>query len=201
MKSLKGIDTVDSVLGKGKKLCAAGIGFVLKYCATSKTYPNKALTVQEVQELHSVGIKVGLLFESGNTADYFTASSGTHDGKIALAHALNLNAPKEACIYFAVDFDANHDQLPAIELYFEAVRNVMRPAFFVGAYGSGLVVTDLLNKGLIHYGMLANAPGWAGYSAAMCHNAQTNGIMQTMQPAPLGLNADCCVSDHAPGCW
>lgn len=65
---------------------------------------------------------------------------------------------------------APEDMLPHVAAYFEEVRGAFhfldhdeRVRFRVGAYGSGLVCSYLLDRGLVDLCWLAQSTGWPGY--------------------------------------
>jgi hypothetical protein len=156
------------------------------------------VTGLEIQGLHSVGIKVGCVFESGNTLDYFTPQNGISGAKVAQAHLLSIGAPSDGLMAFAVDFDPTEAQIEStIVPYFKSVRSVMRPGFLVDAYGSGLTLSILKKLGLIHRAWLAQSTGWAGYQEFL-HLAD---LVQNLNSPPLGLGADWNTCTSLPGCW
>ena len=156
------IDTTSSVLGLGKQLDTNGIEGVIKYTQNTQQFPNKAFTVAEITELHSCGLKVGHVYEAGNTVDSFGQSQGRAAGILSVQHLTNLQAPKGTVIYRSVDYDATSDDLHRpIYLDFVAFASVVRASGFrPGAYGSRKTLAFLTAAKLIDFRWLAESKGW-----------------------------------------
>jgi hypothetical protein len=119
----------------GAALSAAGKRFVVRYL----TGKDKALTAHEVTDYHAQGLGIALVFESTRGRAREGKAAGTADAKAAAGAATKRGVPESIPIYFAVDFDADPDDWPAIEDYFRAVVaeiGIER----VGVYGGIFVV-------------------------------------------------------------
>ena len=131
---------------------AAGYDFVLRYLSSD---PTKNITVTEASALHAVGLGVGLIWENQAQAALNGAPQGASDAVAANSQADALGAP-DIPIFYAVDFDAQPSQMPAIVAYFQAaVAHSSRP---VGGYGSAALVQAIQN--VCPYYMQAEA--WSG---------------------------------------
>jgi hypothetical protein len=119
----------------GAALSAAGKRFVVRYL----TVNGKALTAQEVTDYHAHGLGIALVFESTADRARQGAPAGSADAKTAAAAAIERGVPNSVPIYFAVDFNADADDWPAIEAYFRAVGAEIGLER-VGVYGGIFVV-------------------------------------------------------------
>ncbi|MCR4686512.1 MAG: DUF1906 domain-containing protein [Lachnospiraceae bacterium] len=119
---------------------------------------NKALTSNELTILKNNGFKVFPIFQtSGNQASYFTAYQGIKDSVSAVTAAKNLGFPPAATIYFAVDYDVLVAEIEDNILpYFRSIKEQLNGLFNIGAYGPRLIITELLNAGLITRGFIAD---------------------------------------------
>lgn len=167
MANTKGLDTTDALsIDNVKTLKKLGIGFVIKYCANSTTFPNKRLTHAERALLVGQGIKSGFVFERGNTAPYFTAEQGKADAATVLAYFAELGVAKGVACFFAVDYDASAAEIAGpITAYATEFHNALKAAgYMTGVYGSGLCCSTLKKAGLVHWTWKAQSTGWSGYA-------------------------------------
>lgn len=192
----RGIDVNQSVIGHLHALEAAGVTWIGRYVGGTKKDP---LTKTEAQAISSLGLYVISIWESGypTSVDYFSAYQGSRDGADAYHAAAQAGQPGATPIYFCVDYDAAEEDLPAIARYFRAVRLSVRPAYFVGVYGSGRVCQHLLSLGLVSHSWLAAPHGWAGYDEETPYH-----IRQTRNGVTVaGLEVDLDESDGNAGGW
>ena len=100
---------------------------------------DKKLTRTEYKNIVNAGLNLFFIFqEYGNKASKFTLNSGTEHANRALNAALSLGVPKNAVIYFAVDFDATDSEISKnIIPYFTAIRNSECSSYYnIGVYGT-----------------------------------------------------------------
>ena len=80
--------------------------------------------------------------------------------------ARDLNQPAGSAIYFAVDYNANNNDMVNIKAYFSAINSVFNDAdvkYKVGVYGNGLTCSTI--KGLYaEYSWLSCSTGHLGYT-------------------------------------
>ncbi len=181
---MKALDTADSTTGKAHDILNAGYGAVGLYLRSDRT------SLQSVQGLHSVGLKIWFVWESGypTSGDYFTADQGEHDGLSAAKYAGELGVPSRTQLFAAVDFDADWDNDgDGITEYFTAYQTAVKSwGYLASVYGSGLVCEKLVEAGLAHSGWLAGATGWAGYA-----NFKPKAcIVQALEAKVLGMDVD-----------
>jgi hypothetical protein len=142
-----------------KNLVHEGITHVGRYLA-ERTWAWKGLTADEVKDIKSAGLNIFSLFEKGgNKAAYFTGSQGVADAKDAYTWAKNVGQPEGTAIYFAVDFDAQPANFPAILEYFKSVKANLK-GYKVGAYGSFKTLTFLQPQNVAQYFFQTYA--WSG---------------------------------------
>src|SRR5690348_7143862 len=130
--SYKGIDCatkLNSTSAKGLK--DVGITHVGRYLGHSW----KGLTLEEVNDISSVGLKIFSIFEMSPThTSYFTKEQGIKDAQDAVAYAKELNQPEGSAIYFTVDYGGGNNDLPEVEEYFKAIKANLK-GYKVGGYG------------------------------------------------------------------
>lgn len=154
---MKGIDYSWARPG-GAAITAAGFDFVMRYVP----YPgdgSKGLTVEEIADLRSNGLGIGLVFENtaGRALDGYAA--GRADAQQYTRSMLALGYPVDLPCFFAIDFDAQPDQYEQIGDYFSGaivVLGIKR----VGAYGHDRILDFLWGNGLIKWAWQTYA--WSG---------------------------------------
>lgn len=127
-------------------LRASGVHFVIGYLS----YPGnpKNLTRKSVAQIHKAGAKAVAVFETTATRARDGLAAGRRDAEAALQQLQELDAPGNAVVYFAVDFDAIPEEIGE---YFIGVGRVMKGR--TGAYGSYEVLKYLFDHNLIYWGM------------------------------------------------
>jgi len=196
---MKGVDTPYSIVNHAHELVSAGCGFVIRYISPdTETFPNKRLSEAEVNALHSVALKIGCVWETGNGADLFTAANGQAHAKAATSVSRNLGQPTGSAIYFAVDLDVEESVLHAgVTDYFRAVKPAMATGGFkIGVYGSGRVCGYLKHLGLVEFTWLSQSTGWSGSSTYTDWN-----IKQGKSSTVAGLDCDLDESIEDAGLW
>lgn len=129
----------------GAAIAAAGCAFALRYVP----YPGnggKGITREEMADLQSHGIAIGLVFESTAGRALDGAAAGVQDALVCVTSMSALGWPSDRPFYFAVDFDATARQLDAIDVYLAGAITVLG-ADRVGVYGSYAVVEHCLQSG------------------------------------------------------
>ena len=152
-------------------LKSLGIDFVLRYYCPNPSNP-KVLTAIEAANLASANLEIGVIYEDspvGAVVDYYTNAQGQTNGQNAWTIAQRLGQPTTSCIYFAIDFDAQPAEIPAILDYFRGVQTGMQsaagiaPIYLIGVYGSGLVCQSIKqDNALATFSMLSLSTDWAG---------------------------------------
>ena len=140
----QGIDTAARVSAKSATtLRGLGFDFVARYLVpNSGSTAWKALTKEEADDIRAAGLALMLCWElSADRAKGGTAAGGA-DGAKAAELAREMGVPPESVIYFAVDFDAQGPDIPAIEEYFRAAR-IACVGYSVGVYGGERVCKAL----------------------------------------------------------
>ena len=93
----------------GKNIKDAGYEGVIRYL--SRDTSGKALSVPERDDYFANGLSIHLVFEDGAQNTLNGHAQGLSDGQVALSQAQGLGLPNGLGIYFAVDFDANAQQI------------------------------------------------------------------------------------------
>lgn len=140
----EGVDYASVVLSP-VGLRNAGKTFACRYLSGgSPANPHsKDITAFEAGALHAAGMDVVLVWETdGRTGPLMGTAGGQADGAAAVAQARQLGVPAGVCLYFAIDFGAGSNNLPALRAYFAAARAVCHAAGYrCGDYGGMVTVT------------------------------------------------------------
>jgi Domain of unknown function (DUF1906) len=139
-------------------LRSAGVRFIGRYYTSIENDP-KLLTLTEAQLICAAGFRIAVLYEDDGTS--FSTTLGSENAAAALQQAQAVGQPEQSAIYFAVDYDAQADDLAgAIIPYFRAVNAAFGELYAVGVYGSGLVCNSIINAGLASHAWLSQSAGW-----------------------------------------
>lgn len=169
----KGIDTTNNVTSYCGMLKAAGYSFVMRYYNTNN--PSKNLSLSEAEHCSREDIWIVSMWENGfpTSPSYFSKSRGESDAHGAFEMGLRMKQPFNTPIYFTVDYDAAHSDLPTICSYFAAIRNTFKAkavkdghpgTYLIGVYGSAMTCNYVHDKGLADFKFLSLSTGWADYS-------------------------------------
>lgn len=183
--SRSAIDVQVDTTGRGQALFDRGIRYVGLYLRSDRA------SKRMVDDLHHAGIKVFGVFEKGYpiSASYFTERQGRLDGLIARQFASQIGWPSGANIFSAVDFDPSSLEITqSIVPYQTAFRQSVKGyGYLASVYGSGLVCSTLIAKGIAHYGWLSQSKGFAGYQEFL----PTAAIVQGPELKDfMGMNVD-----------
>ena len=191
-----------------RKIKGAGIATIIRfYDWTSETLPGKTLTMRELRLIAALDLSVAVIFQHNNDClcTFMTKGRGRRDAQRALELAKTFSQPAGSAVYFGVDgVDAQFlallaaTDLPSgdpqakkfvhkyVRSYFGEVASVMKSSGYkIGAYGSGLVCSYLLDEKLVQFCWLANATSWPGYQA---FEASNRWVLKQHLPTP---KADC----------
>ena len=180
-----GLDSATNTDGNAHCILEAGYQFVGLYLRPDRCSENC------VQGLHSVGISIFSIWESGypTSAAYFTAAQGTQDAEAASAFAGSVGMPTELTkpIFAAVDYDATMEDLEGpILSYFTGFHDTCKAyGYLTGVYGSGQSCQFLLGQGYVHTTWLAQSTGWTGYDPSAGH-----ALVQGPSATVCGLDID-----------
>lgn len=161
------------------------------YDHTNETIRGKTLKPAELDLLARNGFDAMVVFQhNNNQITSFTAARGNSDAIRSLELAGVNRQPAGSAIYFGVDGGWNSAaDLAKVKTYFtQAAPRIRAGGYKVGAYGSGMVCTELLKTGLADLCWLANATGWPGYAAFKATNQWT--MTQTLPRNCGGKNVD-----------
>lgn len=132
---------------------ANGYAFVARYLSP---YGEKNITPNELAGLRANGLAVVLVWESDSDRALAGYGAGVEDAYQANDQAWRLGAPDSAPIYFAVDFDASSNHMPAINDYLRGVASVIGQSR-VGVYGGYNVIESAFDNGTATFGWQALA--------------------------------------------
>ena len=193
------IDTPFNVADKAAALRDAGIKTVVRYYnfRNSSVFPDKCLTAPEAEALTAAGLTVAVTFQQRqNQVGDFSKESGLSTGRRAQQLASEtVGQPAGTGIYVSVDFDASEVEIETnIKPFFQGVREGMapgggKPAYRLGAYGSGLVCDTLRDAGLIELAWVSMSRGFRGTEATL---AAGNWHLKQLAPPTklLGFGVD-----------
>lgn len=163
-----GIDMARDASDVLNQLKGSHLAFVARYYRDpTSRWP--ALSQNEAQRLSSIGMNIVAVWEThSHRPEFFSYASGYNDALAAYSQARAVGQPPGSAIYFAVDFDARHEVLAAVEDYFRgagaglAAAGGGRSRYQVGVYGSGTVCGAIKSAGLARYAWLTNSNAWSG---------------------------------------
>ncbi|ANJ58496.1 DUF2272 domain-containing protein [Pseudomonas silesiensis] len=128
-----------------------GIDIIIRYYASSAR--PKTITPEEAKFLSKEGFGILPVFQdSSRSIKDYSQLKGSANAKSAMDFAKLVGQPKGkgSTILFAVDADFTSEQIdgPILD-YFQAIKDEIGSAFYIGAYGSGAVLSKLLAERLI----------------------------------------------------
>ncbi|WP_333003510.1 glycoside hydrolase domain-containing protein [Vibrio coralliilyticus] len=171
----KMIDASCDTTSNIEALKKAGVTHVGRYYnnGDSPELPTKCLTKTEATALSRAGLHIVVVFQKAqNTISDFNSSEGGAAALQALQCAADVGQPLGSVIYFAVDFNANTDQVnKEISCYFTSVNKILDGKFEVGVYGSGMVCTLLYEAGLCQHRWLSCSTSYEGTEQAIENSA------------------------------
>ena len=129
-------------------LAGAGCRFVGRYLVPNAgSTAWKALTWEEAHAISQAGLGILAVRELGETRARQGYAAGAADGAKAYSLALELKIPLDAVIYFAVDYDAQALDFPAIAAYLQGARDHLG-SYGIGVYGGYALIEDMAARGL-----------------------------------------------------
>ncbi len=170
------MDTNRDVSAHVPALKAAGVGTVIRYLNPLAPAGEKCIKPAEARAIAAAGLRLALVCEGWGDFAHgaISAGAGARDGEWCAHYAPTVGAPfgvgddgNAACIYYAVDVDADAGQIQKQVLpYFRAARPpTVAAGFRVGVYGSGAVCANVLAAGLAELAWLSCSLGWSGSRA------------------------------------
>jgi Domain of unknown function (DUF1906) len=179
----QGIDLPTDASDVLSELKNSRLEFVARYYRDPESrWP--ALSAREAQRLSSQGLKIVAVWESHSRKPaHFSYSSGYNDATTAYREARAIGQPAGSAIYFAVDFNAQSQWLPAVDEYFRGIAGGFaaasggNPQYAVGVYGSGSVCDALKRAGLAQYSWLSNSIAWTGSIGYEDWNIRQSGVL------------------------
>jgi hypothetical protein len=142
MTSIPGVDYAWSHPG-GAALKAAGKRFAARYLSHDA---DKNLTRTEGDDLAAHGVSCVAVWESTAQRPLAGRAAGVADAAAAAGQALAAGMPPDRPLYFAVDFDAQPSQMPAVLAYLDGAASVLGRDR-VGVYGGYATVRAALDGG------------------------------------------------------
>jgi glycoside hydrolase-like protein/uncharacterized protein DUF2272 len=161
------IDTNVKLTGeRGRKfqefLKQQNVSTIIRYYASTKRA--KTLSLQEAKLISSAGFQIIPVYQDRNRRP---EDFGTEKGKECAANAAEFAAyigqPEGSTIFFAADEDFSQAEIDKyIVPYFEEIASRLGGAFRIGAYGSGLVLSALLDRELIEVPWISMSRAFRG---------------------------------------
>lgn len=144
----EGIDTAARLTAaQARILRENGISFVGRYLVPESLW--KALTAQEAADIRSAGLALMLCWELGGEDLRGGAVKGAEHGARARQIAEAMGVPCGTNIYFAVDYNAQPGDYPAIEQYMLAAQTALGGRYVAGLYGHERIVEFLAQRGSV----------------------------------------------------
>src|SRR5580704_4414604 len=130
------IDTNRDVTAWLPALKAAGVTAIGRYLNRLDPGEEKVVKPTEARAIAACGLRLFLIFEIGGRPN--GGAQGHLDGRWSAKYMAEVGAPAGAAIYYAVDYDAQADDMPGILAAFETFHAAVAAAGYrAGVYGSG----------------------------------------------------------------
>jgi len=147
-----------------------------------------SLSPDEARSLSSAGLNLVAVWEShSHRPEYFSYEVGYYDALQAYWQAWRIGQPAGSAIYFAVDFNAQpEDIMGGVDRYFHGIASGFAaargpgPGYRVGVYGSGAVCDYLKRARLAQYAWLSNSTAWSGYDSFADWDIRQSGPSQML---------------------
>lgn len=180
-----------------KALKANGYTTVGRYLGAKTHGWAKGMTPGEVAAIKSEGLAVVSIWEGNPTAaSYFTTTQAEQDARDALIDATWLGQTAGSAIYFVVDYDAQPQDLAAIQTYFAAIHRTLGGVYKIGTYG-GIRTLEALYTASSKPDYFWQAMAWsAGKTFA---HAQI--VQQTINARVDNMSVDLDNVLQEPGSW
>lgn len=144
----EGIDTAARLTAaQARILRENGISFVGRYLVPETLW--KALTAKEAADIRAAGLALMLCWELGGEDLRGGAIKGAEHGSRARQIAEAMGVPCGTIIYFAVDYNAQPGDYPAIEQYMLAAQTALGGRYVAGLYGHERIVEFLAQRGSV----------------------------------------------------
>jgi hypothetical protein len=155
------IDTNRDVTAWLPALKAAGVTAIGRYLNRLDPGEEKVVKPTEARAIAACGLRLFLIFEIGGRPN--GGAQGHLDGRWSAKYMAEVGAPAGAAIYYAVDYDAQADDMPGILAAFETFHAAVAAAGYrAGVYGSGDVCTAVTAAGFATLPMLSCSSDWSG---------------------------------------
>jgi hypothetical protein len=182
---LEGIDCASPInAGTAKALKSAGKHFACRYLSTPGNPKN--LEAKEAAVLTTAGLATVTVFETTGSRALDGANAGHADALAASAQAAALGG-HDVPIYFAVDFDAQPAQLPAVVAYIKGAADAIGAAR-VGVYGGLHVIKACADAKACHF--LWQTYAWSGTPTVWDKRAQLHQYENGKTVAGLSVDLD-----------
>lgn len=181
-------------------LKAAGVTTLIRYLSPINPSGEKCVKPAEAHAIAAAGLRLALVCEGWGDFAHgaISAGAGERDGEWCARYAATVGAPEGACIYFAVDADANAAQIRKLVLpYFTSVTaafGACTPAYRRGCYGSGDVCASVMAAQVADTPWLSCSLGWSGSREYLASNKWV--LRQHVPAIVAGIDCD---ADDANG--
>jgi hypothetical protein len=190
------IDTNHDVTDRREALGNLGIKTVIRYLSAINPGGEKSIKPPEARAIAAAGIRLGLVCEGWGDFAHggISAVAGQRDAAFCVRQAPAVGAPPDACIYFAVDVDADAGQIGALVIpYFRSIADVMSAGGYqyrIGVYGSGDVCDAVAKAGLADLTWLSCSLGWSGSRAYRDRDPAPWALLQHVPQTIAGIDTD-----------
>jgi hypothetical protein len=181
------IDTNHDVTDQLPALEAAGVTAIGRYLNRLDPSEEKVIKPAEAKAIAAAGLRLFLIFEIGGRPS--GSAQGHLDGRWSAKYLPQIGAPAGTAIYYAVDYDAQAEDMPGILAAFETFHAaVVAAGYRVGVYGSGDVCTAVTAAGFATLPMLSCSVDWSG---SQPYAASRKWVLLQHTPQPLcGIDCD-----------
>jgi hypothetical protein len=155
------IDTDCDVTDELPALRAAGVTTIGRYLDRLGPDEEKVVKPAEARAIAAAGLRLFLVFEIGGRPS--GGAQGHLDGRWSARYMPTIGAPAGAAVYYAVDYDAQADDMPGILSAFATFHaGVVAAGYRVGVYGSGDVCAAVTAARFATLSWLSGSVDWSG---------------------------------------
>jgi hypothetical protein len=188
------IDTNVDTTAHLNALKATGVQTIIRYLSPINPSGEKCIKPAEAHAIAAAGLRLALVCEGWGDFAHgaISAGAGERDGEWCAKYAPTVGAPDGACIYFAVDVDANAAQIKKLVLpYFTAIGAAIKafaPRYRDGVYGSGAVCSSVIAASFADLPWLSCSIGWSGSQAYLASKKWV--LRQHVSATVAGIDCD-----------
>jgi glycoside hydrolase-like protein len=170
-----------------------GVTGVVRYIAPKAWGWPKAITVDELAQLHAAGLSVAFNFEK-SPGDYQGGTAAGRQNGIAIDAAMvELGVPLTVPVYVSYDTEIPHSQYALVLDYHRAVLGATRGRP-IDAYGQNDLLEFLAGKGVLSRGWMSESTSFPGNDSPKAHTVLQQHYGQQIAGLPGAYDMNTVIS-------